>query len=413
MSANLSPAPVGPAISPLAAYLHLNFVPDPPAARALLSDMAQAAGAASGAAGEPPRPLLAKIVSDLTIAKGHREVALPLTGGYDSCGLLGALLDVYEPRAIKTFTFGPAHQKDCAVAARISRAVGVAHLRRDPGDVRWDTQQIAAACVAAARRLGGLPRADGIWLGLLLREEMPADAPVLVGYFGGFVTGASTAEGEGLDAAGLVQSVFRRNSAEPPEALREARAGLERAMSAIRDAAPRFRAALPGFTDYDVIDIAGRQHFRIRPAVIGPYPSGVAPCEDPRWIAHWGTRPLAERLDQRAYKAFLAAAYPAVFPDLVAGVPKTTWQDRWRERLRRWRRGPPNLQVGERGDPAAAPGLRAFLAELLSSFDARGRVAHDFSGDLARYLAQPEPRLWRRMMTVASAEIYLQAGLLA
>jgi hypothetical protein len=102
----------------------------------------------------------------------------------------------------------------------------------------------------------------------------------------------------------------------------------------------------------------------------------VRPYEDPRWVSHWLSRPLTDRIGQRAYLAEMHHAFARVFGAASVRPPRHHFIRRIvPSRMLKWARAklrPPRLSVAiNRGDPWSNESMRKVVEDLLIGFDGR------------------------------------------
>ncbi len=80
-------------------------------------------------------------VFDSILEKGQwGNHIVPLSGGYDSRAILGALLKRVNKKRIKTFSFGAPGQLDFEIGKKVARKAGVSHvaINLEKVDITWD-----------------------------------------------------------------------------------------------------------------------------------------------------------------------------------------------------------------------------------------------------------------------------------
>ena len=121
-------------------------------------------------------------------------------------------------------------------------------------------------------------------------------------------------------------------------------------------------ADLPGGTTYDLLDFGFRQSHYIRPNS-DAFAICVRPHEDPRWVSHWLSRPLTDRIGQWANLAEMHHAFARVFGAASVRPPRHHFIRRIvPSRMLKWARAklrPPRLSVAiNRGDPWSNESMR-------------------------------------------------------
>jgi len=353
-------------------YLTLGWVPDAKIASEYLHQLFDARTTHAADTGQ----LMAEIVADLTA--GSTDVAIPLSAGKDSRGLLGAALRTFTSRQVHCFTFGPDSSSDVKGARRASTRMGVDHHVVDPNLIRWDMAELTAEVERRLAGGGGIATIDAVALFRGLADAIPPEMPVLSGFLGDAVSGSHLAGGRrDIDHDQILDRFYRRNHAilvDRPDGL-------------FRDfmhAHEKLKAGWPGLTTYDLLDFGFRQRLRIRWAAEA-FNKVVRPYEDARWISHWFSKPVTDRVGQKAYDISLQRSFPALFP-----TPPL------RERLRKWikanegaplarlrraatrqmlQRDPADHWSAKRGDPRRNASMAAVFEEASLAFDQRGLCA--------------------------------------
>ncbi len=377
-------------------YSQMNFVPSSELAIAYLHDV----GGATASHSNMP-DLLSEIIEQNTLGKGHTEILLPLTSGNDSRAILGASLRVFSASEINCYSYGSAHVLDVSVPRAICARLGVRYTHIPTDYIAWDIDELVDLGRKVAHRTAARPRIDGIWLAHNAKRRLP-DLPVMSGYLGDMLSGAHTHR-NGSDP---VLDFFKMNEANAPDG--SARDAVIREMTAFAAQAPSFKTFFPNFNLFDLLDLGFRQRQRIKPAVIGSFDRFVTPFEDGRWISFWANIPRASRLQQNLYKSTLQTHYPDVFSGDVARNPASRLLSKVRAKFDRMTARP--LFLEEQGDPRKNASLRRTLAVLLSDFDRRKLIAHDYAAEFDQFLKRPAIKTWNRLLCAASAEIYLKAG---
>lgn len=330
---------------------------------------------------EPPSAdLLCRIVEGHTTAAGHSEISLPLTGGLDSRGLLGAALTIFTTEAVRCFTIGTAAYPDVVAAQATCAEIGVSHTRLDPDGITWDLDLLIAAADRHANNGNGLLPIDAIMVFEALAAAMGTERPVLSGYFGDASSGHELPNGaraqNEVDPA--LDAFFGQNNDALADPGRDPRRRARHA-SFVEDHA-ELRDRWPGLTTFDLLDVGCRQRRRIRGIAAGAYPSGANPYEDRRWVAAWMGQPVTERQGQSAYRRMLHDAFPAAFAQTTATHRPGSPLDRLRQvvplglKLAVRRPKPLVSRFAGRGDPRRNASMREVLRHTTSAFDRSGLV---------------------------------------
>ena len=200
--------------------------------------------------------MLVEIVRDLT--NGSDEVAIPLTAGNDSRGLLGAALELFPPHRIHCFTFGPENFEDVIGARAACRSVGVDHFVLDPDTIELEHARHPARDGTKAEPRFGLALIDGL-VGIGgLAAAIPEGLPILSGFLGDAVSGRHLAgDGSDNDHKLAMRRFYRQN----PVLLSEYPHSLFQDFLAEHE---QLKSDWPGLTSYDLLDLGFRQRLRIR-----------------------------------------------------------------------------------------------------------------------------------------------------
>ncbi len=400
-------------VASLNAYLAFGFVPDFEKASADWKSLRQRVLAAPGA-GDPLGRILSRCVERQTIARGHKQALLTLTGGYDSGGLLGCCLDMFSTKDLIVGTWGDADSNDLLGASARAKRFGLQHVVIAHSGIAWDYDELVSLAAATFRRLGHFPRYDYLYFARLLENEVGPDVPVMSGYLGCMVSGANLWPGQQDEVGDIIRfNLLDRAQEDDPDV-----AAYRAAFSNWDADHERAGSSMGLFTAYDRMDIAFRQFQRIRPAVLQTYRNGFSPYEDPEWIAAWTRIGLELRLDQKIYRRFLAEAYGKVFDGdptfkTITGYKHTkrSLPDRINRRIvGRFRKGTLRDWTTT-GDPRTNRSYDRFLQKCLSEFDKRrGADAGSFLKAYERCKAAPAKELWHRIAYAVSAQLYHEAG---
>lgn len=427
-------------------YLTVGFVPDPPSASSYIRRIL----APGTVPPLDPVDLLCQIIEDATVKQGHSEVALPLSGGEDSRGLLGAALRVLPTTSIRCITFGSEANQDVVVATEICARLGLDHQIIDTNTIQWDLDRLTSSALHRWDRWKSLPEIDG----LACYDAVAAAADgctVLSGYFGDAVSGYNLAREEDArtDTEAAARAFLAWNRMCPlgdefasgaERAPNGRTTGHDRLFTTFRefvDSHGDLLASWRGLTPFDVLNFGFRQGGRIRSIASGAYAECINPFEDPRWVAYWMSAEVSERVGQEASRRLYRTEFEPVFrdaPDSGGEPPRRSAAARIRARIPpglkrripsglkrriptgRPRRPPPprNYWFEARGDPRRNATMAKVLQETLTSFDRR-QIVTESALTAYRSLLGEHPTMPDDVFTVqwaASAELYLRAGVL-
>jgi hypothetical protein len=382
-------------------YLSLGFLPDAEVA----ADYVHGLLAAPPCNAPSPADLLIEIVHDLT--EGSDELAIPLTAGNDSRGLLGAALALFPAHKVHCFTFGPENFEDVRGARAACRAVGVDHVVVDPNRIEWSMPAIQREMERRLRAGLGLAPIDGLAVFGGLASAIPEGLPVLSGFLGDAVSGRHLAgDSSDNDPDCAVRRFYRRNPVvfdDYPHAL----------FYDFLTAHEGLKADWPGLTTYDLLDLGFRQCLRIRSVTTAAFTHPIAPYEDPRWVGYWFSRPLHRRIRQRSYRRSLHSRFATLFPQRSYSHRLGNWISRQGGRLSSAFHGSASRKpwIAERGDPRRNGSMAAVLEEACRNFDQRGLAAPG-AGVTAfeKLMREPSRAAFLTARWFASAEILARAS---
>jgi hypothetical protein len=396
-------------LSPVEAYLRVGFVPSVSRASAYL-DTLLAAQKRREAVSDAPR-LLRQILEENTYSKGHREITIPLTGGLDSRAILGAALDIFETRAIRCVTVGVASFWDCVVAAETCRRIGVSHERIDANALRWDLERLLSLARQRFMVTGSFVTLETLVAFGAIGERVGTAQPIISGFLGDAVSGKHLPMEGGRPATTPVEVSFIAAN----QAVVDGRHSTE-----LRQLFRSFAASnthrlegLPGATAYDLLDLGFRQSHYIR-ANSAAFPHCIRPYEDPRWLRHWLSRPLADRLTQQAYVREMERAFPQVFAAAHRRPPYWFIRPLVPHSLRRWARTklrPSEVSgAANRGDPRVNESMVAVVKDLLAAFDRRRLLPFRTMPALIATMQRFNDRDFTIVRWASAAEAHIRAG---
>jgi Asparagine synthase len=363
-------------------YLSFGFVPDVGLASAYLSDLfgnPHVPGTAD------PSKLLVDIVEYCTA--GASEVAIPLSGGRDSRAILGAALEIFPARHIHCVTFGSRGSADVEGARAVCRTARVPHRIVDPDTVAWDLDSLRHDMQRRIAEQIGIPPIDGLHIFRALADLIPVEMPVLSGYLGIVAAGKHLGGIPDDDHESVVTRFLEQNRGVIEDRDRSLFTDFLHSHEPLRQ-------KWPGLTKFDLLDFGFRQRLRIRSSVTGSFAKAIRVSEHHRWIRHWFSRPVAERVNFGKYDERLAVAFPLVFGRLPLG-----------SRIRRWRarvRG----RGAYRGDPRRNSSMAHALKEACRAFDGRALgLGQSAAAAFERLMSRPSPEAFRTVRWFATAEL--------
>jgi hypothetical protein len=183
-------------------------------------------------------------------------------------------------------------------------------------------------------------------------------------------------------------------------------------------------ASWRGLTPFDVLDLGYRQNGRIRAVIDSGAYDCITPYEDSRWIRHWLTAQVSDRVGQQAYRRLYRDVFADVFWEAQAAGPEPLGLSKFariKKRLpvglkRALRRGPPVpppiTAIHGRGDPRRNATMAKVLQETVTAFDNRHVVSGISALTAFRNLMSEYPTDddFVTVRFAASAEMYMRAG---
>ncbi len=400
-------------LSEAEAYLTLGFVPSVRRASEYL-DTLLIPGTPEAAETElDSSSLLRQILAENTYSKGHKEIVIPLTGGMDSRTILGAALDIFDLKAILCITVGVESFSDCMVAAETCRRVGVCHERVDPTALEWNIDKLVEMARERFAVTGSFVTLETLIAFGAISDRVGDQRPIISGYLGDAISGKHLpTEGGRLSGKPVEASFIANNRSISVGSHSPELCALFRSFAA--DNAYRLEG-LPGGAAYDLLDLGFRQSHYIRPNSAA-FPICVRPYEDPQWVHHWLSRPLADRIGQQAYLREIQRAFGHVF-----GTSKPQRLSRYRfirsfvpRPVLRWIRtrlwGPQRSVAANRGDPRLNKSMAAVVRELLFAFDRRKILPFPTVPALDTTMRRFDNRKFAILQWASSAEIHIRAG---
>lgn len=374
-------------------YLSVGFVPDLKQAENYLDRLLDGPDAGH----DDPIALLTALLEESL--PGSPDVVIPLSGGNDSRGILGAVLRFLPPGSITCLTVGPTFQTDWRFADAACRRNGLRHERVDPNDFVWDLEELVEIARTHTVEGGGLPTIDALFMFVQLARRIRPETPVLSGHFGGAIGGGHLHPESPTDNAEVTVRRFidDNTAARNGSRLHSLREILFRYIERNEHRLRPFQ----GLTLYDLLDFGFRQG-RVRPTVVSPFANCLTPYEDSRWVRFWLRRPFSDRLRKRLYRGSLMAAFPTVFLE-GERMPSPPAANRALE-LQAWL---------ARGDLRVNESMSNTFLAAAESFDRRGLTPIKFLPQAERLTTtSPSDALYSRIRWVLSAEVHLRAGLL-
>ncbi len=415
----------------VADYFRLALVPDLDTAENWLEGLREAAEAARAARHESPEYLfkaLLPAIIDTGMKKVERSaILIPLTGGLDSRGLLGAALQTAPRQNVSAVTFAGHSTADLRVASEAAQRAGVKHHIANPNDLDWRLEDVVREAARNFSLSNTCCTESGLRASILVDRYTTTDTVILSGFFGDAITGGHLpfANEKATGTERLIRFFLEANQGQGIDLIRSSYDEQR-----IRDLCRRLLRTwtawrhFPGASPYDILDFGVRQGLRIRGNVPGDKRATLTPYTDPAWMGFWLRSPLPYRIEQSYYRHALKSAFPDIFEDLKGGgawhPPRSAYariaRRRLRKALHKYARPsaprPPWTPkfIKERGDPRLNASLERLYRKATESFDQRG-VFQDWSASAAleRFL-QGDVRHYNGVHAAVSAEVNILAG---
>lgn len=263
---------------------------------------------------------------------------IPLSGGWDSRGILGALLERIDADRIVTVSYGVPGQLDYDLGKMVADSVGVEHHAFDlrSVDFTWDAIRESVA----ESPWTYVP--DSYFNSLTRNRFSNSSDTILSGFLGDPLAGSHLLDPTMLPREQIIafSSKQRRGKTHP-----------------LCSPGFSFADALPlpdqniSVTYGDALDLGVRQAYAIAPIVlpiqrwkhwgsnIGKEKNGaqvIAPFADSAWAGYWLSAPQDVRKEQKLYLEMLNLK----FPELFSLPSKTNYGTKWghgmRPMVRRW-----------------------------------------------------------------------------
>jgi len=341
------------------------------------------------------------------------QVVLPLSSGLDSRAILGALLECVDASQIASYTVGHPGTVDFDRAKSLFGRILPKHKLIDVREfsLSWSTER---AIETVKKRKPGLILGIGEFgtsgLANLTVSTTSGSGVRINGFLGDTLSGKKLNGLSPKDWRQTVQKFISRNYAYKgsfalvPESFDPWR---------FMPASPLQEERILSYDDQ--LDWCFRQKQRVGNFFV---PSSKRPFSDDRWWRSFMMVPRVERWQQRAYKRFLRASYPCIFPDLTQEVlDQTTRSERHPRyvatRLKRWRsrkKSASSHHVDMDTLLADDTSFRNFLTENILDLHASGLVDWIDLPGVLRSATQNPRGCGRPLYGLASLEINRKAG---
>jgi hypothetical protein len=231
------------------------------------------------------------------------EYLLPLSGGLDSRGILGGLLENVERSRIQMVTFGVPGAWDFEIASQVARWAGVEITRVDLTRMDWDT----GALVQFAGQLEYPIHLFEAYPFSQVFAHLDDDKVFCSGFMGDPLAGSHLPAGESPNWAQA-----RSHFVDSNRAVRSLDLTAKDYVPA--DCLPELPMADPRLIGFDdQLDFGVRQSCYTQSIVLPTAHRSLMPFLYPEWVALMLKAPRRDRQNEWLYKEILKAAYPGLF----------------------------------------------------------------------------------------------------
>ena len=266
------------------------------------------------------KTLLLSIIED--IYKKYPQIAIPLSYGLDSRGILGAALEVYDPKNIFAYTLGHPDSHDYENALFIARKFLPKNnyyrinMTTENKSNTWDTDMFVERVkkrenniILGIGEFGPSPHSNS------LNQDF-SSLPKLSGFFGGSVSGQKIPRNYGSNNFNTFLAKFISAN--------------QCYKSNLNIISPEFdpykMITKKPFLEKERISYFDQLHWGYKQTqriihFVGPSKENIigkrviAPYYDPRWIKSFLNLDTNQRINQRFYLKFLYKSFPHIFPD--------------------------------------------------------------------------------------------------
>lgn len=397
----------------------------------------------------PSKNLLERLVQQELSERQASSALLPLTGGLDSRGLLGALLTILPPARIQTVTVGSHHHPDVIDAARLAERVGVRWERLDPHDVDWSPGSTQKVMDSASSRFPQNVAPVSFWIFFMseMVKRWGGDGVVLVTGAGGGVSKGfriTTRDLEGSSRTShqdfRVEAADRFLSSLVAASYRSCDCGANDAKR-IHEYLKMWLGSLGdigstnvGVMYLDELNTHFRQRRLILPAFSGATDNWIAPYLNVEWRRACYNVPLQERFRGKFFTEMLFRDYPDIFEDLSPSRKpgNHSWRTLLRESVRILDRLAPGNDgiatklrsliqqrvmtrfgadlFAEIGDPREISGLKQFLQRGCQNFDDRHICKISATRDFQVLMSSPHYGAYVRSLSATMVDLQIRSG---
>lgn len=350
--------------------------------------------------------IVAKMIEE--DSSGEEKVAISLSSGLDSRGILGALLESKEAKDITSITFGDAKHIDRSYLKGITRNTGIHQVFFDFNEYDWKLNELIDFCSKQYKQTGVLDSIQSIQTNSVAYKQRIGDKKIFHGYLGDSIakpqyrTTYNVLDRSTKDWSTQAASFLKFNTQkvfDSPKS-KELQKNFE---NFIEDNYVRLNY-YPGLSTYDILNLGFRQGLRIRPDT--SYMDNVLiPFEHKSYIDYWFQLSLEHRRDNSLYKKHLLQSFPKIFPEQHSLSL---------QRLMFFKNKVFNKFIGRmpelKGDPLLNTSIFTMYNSLIRSFDNRKLFKHSYQSDLTEWMGKNRNGASNRVKWIASVELHIQAG---
>lgn len=254
-----------------------------------------------------------QLFDKLSCACHHEKIVVPISGGWDSRAILGALLERFDTKNIVTVSFGTPGQLDYDLGTVVSKSCKVQHHALDLRSVKMTW----TAIVETAKTAPWTYIPDAYFNSICRKQLSDSQSSIWIGFLGESLAGSHIPGAEQQDISNyFVARQKKVTSIQLPEPTFTARIS-----SQILKAADNRYAS-------DMLDICIRQSYCVAPIVlpvkkwdswdpfVGVETNGaqvIAPFADKDWAHYWLKAPIGVRRHQRLYLEMLKSKFGKLF----------------------------------------------------------------------------------------------------
>lgn len=354
--------------------------------------------------------LLEEILDRQVRQSGKNEIVIPLSGGWDSRGLLGAALRIFDKHRIHAISVGNDNFREVKFAKSICKKNDVYFTQLNPDtDVEWDMDLIVSTAAKVYEQMDGYITPDWCIITNEIDNLAGGNAVIVSGFIGDSVAGAKLNE-EYIDINNTLDDFFKKNKTpfanhidwKETDKFQKAKNFISCNWDVLVN--------IPGIVPIDILDFAFRQGIWIKGAVTGVHKNVISPYNDPLWFAHWFGGSIERRVKKNGYMDMITNRYPEVMPSKIV-VTKNKIDSVYRKLFLTKKSNIPK-SILERGDPNKNDSMRFVLEESVKSFDERELIDMNIYNKLKELLDKTNKNSYSVVMSAVNAEVHLRAGTL-